>query len=179
MTCIFVYVLAICPVILSPAILSLSLPVFGSPNNPCSQVFITVRTGNGHYVRHVVLYGDPPTLPSSHPPFLPPTLPPTLPSSLPPFLLPCHVRVCQRDRKEERSKQGVRVCLLLIQCIQGNSKGGEDLPGAQSVKLWLVHVHTLFEYSCYDGLVKAYVYVTIFWLGERGRVKGDTSPLSG
>ena len=26
-------------------------------------------------------------------------------------------------------------------------KGGEDLPG---VKLWLVHVHTIFEYSCYD-----------------------------
>ena len=61
------HVLVIFPVILSPAmlILSLSLPVFGSPNKPCSQVFITVRTGNGHYVRHVVLYGDPPTLPSS------------------------------------------------------------------------------------------------------------------
>ena len=33
-----------------------------------------------------------------------------------------------------------------------------------------MHVHTLFEYSCYDGLVKeyAFVYVTIFRLGERG-----------
>ena len=33
-----------------------------------------------------------------------------------------------------------------------------------------MHVHTLFEYSCYDGLVKAcaFVYVTNFWPGERG-----------
>ena len=40
-------------------------------------------------------------------------------------------------------------------------------------------MHTLFEYSCYDGLVKAYafVYVTNFRPGERGREGKGGIPL--